>query len=374
MWGKVCGVLGILSVMACYGGSGGEARPGASPAPTVPSSTPTATASSSTPSPSPPTRAERIKAVNDRTEAIKHGASTAAAKVGEANSPTVRIALSFADCLPIEECIRRADKQSDKVGAYAGIALALVKDAKVKLKAFTDMNIDPPAPDAKDIADDLDLADEYVRKANDEADKVVAAREEQRSKLEAERPNVILFTTSCEKDPSGCKAKCDHGDEWSCFGLATVLSIGKPPKLSDAKNLMTTACASGVKSACASIPKLDQQIQEERAKIDVLWNDVAEAGDDLATKRHQTAMVAQMANTPHALVALGKMRVITEAVGRERFCPAKKAFLDGGGTTVEFQKRATSHCKDEAPAAQGLSGVSVTLTADCQAAFASTCL
>jgi len=69
---------------------------------------------------------------------------------------------------------------------------------------------------------------------------------------------------------------------------------------------------------------------------------------------------------------LPTMRAMNAAIVTEKYCPAKKAFIQGA-SAGEFAKRAAKHCKDEAPTGQGLSGVEVTLTAECQQVYATQC-
>jgi hypothetical protein len=117
---------------------------------------------------------------------------------------------------------------------------------------------------------------------------------------------------------------------------------------------------------------VDQRIQQADAQEQSRWSDLVEAGDDLATKIHQTALVRRIASTRRDAISLQRMEQITAATVTEKLCPAKKAFVQSVGG-ARFQERTRKHCYDEAPTAQGLSGAQVTLTNECLVAFASAC-
>jgi hypothetical protein len=82
--------------------------------------------------------------------------------------------------------------------------------------------------------------------------------------------------------------------------------------------------------------------------------------------------MSKLANRPHLVLELQQMRTITAAIAPERYCPARRTFIEAT-SAAEFTRRATKHCKEEAPSAQGLSGANVTLTGECTQAYATSC-
>jgi len=70
--------------------------------------------------------------------------------------------------------------------------------------------------------------------------------------------------------------------------------------------------------------------------------------------------------------ALQRLEAHTKALIVERYCPARQAFL-GHSIAADFQTRSRAHCKDRPPQGTGLSGVQVTLTAQCRQVYFSPC-
>jgi hypothetical protein len=66
------------------------------------------------------------------------------------------------------------------------------------------------------------------------------------------------------------------------------------------------------------------------------------------------------------------MQKYKEGLILDAFCPTKRAFVSEKGA-AEFNRRATTHCKESAPVDVGVGGTEKTLTAECQAAFATGC-
>lgn len=96
-------------------------------------------------------------------------------------------------------------------------------------------------------------------------------------------------------------------------------------------------------------------------------------GDQIAEKRYMISFVkTKLPQTPKNVKGAHMMDIHVKAITSEQFCPARKAFIAKVGL-AEYQARAKQHCKDNAPVGIGLSGVQVTLTAECNAAFATTC-
>jgi len=69
-------------------------------------------------------------------------------------------------------------------------------------------------------------------------------------------------------------------------------------------------------------------------------------------------------------VETARRYLATAAVGQ--YCTARKEFIQRS-SVQEFRKRATEHCKNDPPSAQGLSGAQVPLPQQCAAVFGMSC-
>ena len=114
---------------------------------------------------------------------------------------------------------------------------------------------------------------------------------------------------------------------------------------------------------------VDLKLQQVAGQLDLLWYDVRQAGDEVARR---TFGVEKMVKMGTSSSSLRSMLTVNEAVVAERYCPAKKLFVQAGSVS-EFQKRAAKHCKEETPTERGISGAEVTLTTQCTQAYATPC-
>ena len=276
-------------------------------------------------------------------------------------------------------CVERAKtlaQTRSSVGASVGLAGYLLQMA-------TEAN--RQQPNIHNFEQYLQVAEELVDRATIEAQKAADARVAQERKAQDaqeaqdreqreiadERTKVDAASKACDQSgPAACQKKCDAGDLPTCWTLAASLSTNH--KLREAKALYEKTCSAGFVLSCKAIRVVDQDIQNEAARLDSLWSDVASVGDELAQKRHVTTIAAQMAANPRLQRSLPQMRAINQAIVVERFCPAKKTFVASAGV-AEFQRRASAQCQNEAPTGQGLSGASVTLTTECQGVYAISC-
>lgn len=360
-------VVVLLGVVACESGEFPTAQQPASPPPR-PSATVVASAA---PTNDPHQRAETILA---RASDIRAKAEAAVKLEGSSQAEQVRRATRACAFLK-QACIELAKQNSQRsvVGATAGLAEYLTQIVAPYI--FSHSHGSPLPMDLRPILgaeQDLGFADQLAEKAMTEAKTVADARAAEEQKIQAERAAVETAAAACDAAPTTCKPKCDAGEAAYCFVFAASLQKGNPPKLTEAKTVMQKACTLGMQSGCKAVTLIDKDIQAAAARIDGLWSDVTEAGDDLARKRHQVAVVSQIANNPRMIQSVRTMQTINAAIVVEKYCPAKKAFIQGVNA-AEFQTRATKHCRDDAPTGQGLSGAEITLTADCNAVYATAC-
>jgi hypothetical protein len=261
-----------------------------------------------------------------------------------------------------------------RTGSRAGVADFLTKPLAPILFSHSHgvMVGDADAMTILQVESDVGLAETAAQEAGAEAQKVADARASTQKKIDDEGPAVGAAADACAKDEQGCKSKCDGGDAAYCVAWAARLRNAKPPKLTEAQTYFQKACDAGMQRGCMSIPGVLQQIADVQAKVENLWGSVVEVGDDLAQKRHAATLLAQVASRPSQLRDLRQIQLVNAASIPERYCPARKAFLQVTGA-AEFQRRAVAHCKDSPPTGPGLSGAQVTLSAECTAVYATAC-
>ncbi|MGH7296276.1 MAG: hypothetical protein ACRELB_15155, partial [Polyangiaceae bacterium] len=318
---------------------------------------------------------QQATAILDRAQAVQTTADNAVALDGSPQANQVRqmIRGCRGDKNTCFQAVKNVEAQS-KVGALAGLAGYLTQQVAPWVFSRSEgvnlpLNLQPILA----VAPNLDLAEKAANKSMEEAQKVADARDAQQKQMDAEAQAISAATNDCAKSEPACKAKCDHDNDGNyCLAWAVRLRNSKTPKLTYARAYFQKACDAGNQHGCGSIAGVDQQIQNAAAQVEGLWGNVTDAGDDLAQKYHQVTMVTKMANTPRMQAAVQKMTVINQAIVTERYCPGKKAFIQGA-SAAEFQRRAVTHCKDQAPTGQGLSGAEVTLTAECQQVYATQC-
>ncbi|MFO0740868.1 MAG: hypothetical protein U0270_33535 [Labilithrix sp.] len=218
----------------------------------------------------------------------------------------------------------------------------------------------------------VDVAERTAKQARAYADQLVQKRAEiaaMKEKAADESAKIDALDKECASSAAPCKTKCDAGDGLACAALANKLEA--EGKKADAQKATKKACDLSVQSACLAMKHDEAEKKKVDAKNDSAWQDVQENGDDLTRKQFQLEMFSKIA-APHQQSKVAQMRVIVSANATEKFCPTKKSFIAAAGQS-EFNRRATSHCRDEPPQASGLSGAQVTLTTQCQAAFSTGC-
>jgi hypothetical protein len=259
------------------------------------------------------------------------------------------------------------------VGAHAGLAGYLTQPVAAyvyshRQGAGLPMDLSPILA----VEPNLDVAEKAAHQAMDEAQHVADARAEKQKKIDAEAADIDAATKACAASEGTCKSRCDKGEATYCLVWALRLRDAKSPRLSDARAACQKACDAGLQSACNTIADIEQRIQSATAQVENLWSSVVEVGDDLTQKVFAAEKLAKLANRPHLARALEQLRAVNHATVVERYCPARKAFLQAA-TAADFQRRAAAHCRDEAPSGQGLSGAVVSLTPQCTSVYATSC-
>jgi hypothetical protein len=120
------------------------------------------------------------------------------------------------------------------------------------------------------------------------------------------------------------------------------------------------------------VSQIDADIRVAAQDADAFWAPVEAAADQIALTAYGIDFALRVSPTERNQRAAARARQGLAAIIRDQYCPAKKAFLRQAGL-ADFQRRAVDHCKRFAPTAAGLGGVSVTLTPQCQGAFATPC-
>jgi hypothetical protein len=179
----------------------------------------------------------------------------------------------------------------------------------------------------------------------------------------------------CKQAPNSCKAPCDTGDGYYCwgFGWALISVMGSPPRFADARNAFAKGCKLGVVTSCDWIEQVDREEKAYRDEVESLWFDVRNAANEVAHKHYlYTFATTKLSQTPQNVKGAANIQAHLKIIIAEQFCPAKKSFLLKS-TEGDYSARAKQHCKDNPPVGAGLGGTQVTLTTECNGAFATTC-
>ncbi len=290
-----------------------------------------------------------------------------------------KIRLLIAMCTDDRQtCLTKAKdlESKSKTGALAGEAELLVHPTAVQIAAWTrgvsPYNTALVLPSDDDLAQAEALATQAKDAAQQAVDARAAAAAAEQANAQKEKDAVDAAQNACGLNPSLCKSKCDAGDAAACEYWGNFqLKPGGSTAVGRAA--LVKACDTGsMPNACAQVRGLDAMLQQQAAQIDSLWNAVVEVGDDLAQKRHVATVFAHVATRPSQQRNLQQLYAFNAATVTERYCPARKAFLQAS-SAAEFQRRAGAHCKDSPPTGQGLSGAQVTLTTECQQVYAISC-
>jgi hypothetical protein len=253
----------------------------------------------------------------------------------------------------------RRDGHPSKVGSLAGLAVWLVNDNGADSSVL------------ERIGQDLPQAEGLAKQALEEANKVAAARAERERKLEEEKQSVAAAVTECASNESACKTRCSTEPAF-CMAWADRLQHTKPPKFTDAKTYFQKACDGGVQFGCTLAAEQEQWLQQAEATVNSLWSDVTQVGDDLVQKMFVVENVTKIAKTPRLRRDVQTMLKINATIAAGRYCPAKRAFIQGA-SAAEFQKRAATYCKDQTPTGLTPAGTEVKLTAECRAVYEQAC-
>ncbi len=267
--------------------------------------------------------------------------------------------------LPKLECNSMALAISDpnaRVGALVARTVQLANEVlQPNISAAKIVSLEPRVVDAE----------RYAHQAYDQAKKNGADRAERQRKMDAEAQSVAAATLACGSNEGACSARCDKGEAAMCLAYAVRLRNAKPPKLDDARKYLDKGCALQSLHACAEINGIDEQIKREDEK-NRAWNDVRAIGDDLAKNDYHHTFGLRNAMSESSAMAMLQMGMYVRALAAEQYCPAKAEFL-ARASEAEFEQRAADHCADDPPTSNAITGVTVTLTEQCKAAFAIPC-
>lgn len=271
------------------------------------------------------------------------------------------IAQHYAYCNgDVDHCTLAAAHETDLVGANAGMVLYLSNAG--------------PGMAGIPRQRQVELAERWAAKAHAEAENVARARVQQQVRLDSEVHLAMGYEAQCQTN-SACKAKCDGGDAWWCYGLATKLADHTtPPNYPEAQRIAANLCSAGeIASACPLATHIQQEQGQYDGQVNDAWGAVQRVGDDLAGQAFEVEKIVKYeAGTREQPEKLRQGAVFRAATVTERYCPAKRAFVTLA-SVAEFTKRASVHCTKDPPTDTGYSGGQVPLGPQCAAAFATPC-
>jgi hypothetical protein len=254
---------------------------------------------------------------------------------------------------------------------------ALAKQA-IKVSATTGEAVAGP---------DFEGAEPHAEAALAAAKAVVEAAKDAPTNAEAEKTRHsanLAGEKECEADVTGCEAACTADPTSDKCWLLALLHCTTAPDgaclphwskvastdLSKARELAGRSCKAGNAQGCTVSAGLENMVT---ARTEGLWSTVVGVADDLTQKEYAVTVAKQWgAAQPRLQRQLPQIVAMNQAIVRDQYCPAKKAFIHGV-SLAEFQRRATAHCQTAAPLGQGVSGAQVTLTSECTTVYAISC-
>jgi len=220
---------------------------------------------------------------------------------------------------------------------------------------------------------------EYEKAASDVLQKIAdynAARQadaDRLAKMKDEQGPIEQAKADCGAHSIDyCKTKCAGSGALYCFAYGLGLWHSQPPKLTEARAAMQTACDAGSPSGCYAMHQIDADVQQAAQDADNWWSPVESSADEIANANYASDLTLRVSPTLHNQRAVERARLVVQELIRGKYCPAKKEFIKRQGQS-EFQRRAADHCANHAPTAGGVGGTSVTLTTQCRASFAIAC-
>ena len=310
---------------------------------------------------------ERVRAVIQATNEVVQLAGTPdAAKVRQ---QAVACPRERQACLAAAKLL----EAQSRTGALAGEAAILVRETATQMSGWS-YGVSVYNALVLPTATDLTLAEDLVKQAKDEAQRTVdagaAALAAEQAKMQAEVAATTAVTSACASNWAACKGKCDRGDVASCEVFGMHEWNARPSNVTAARAALAKACdSSSMPTACLNVRKIDADAYAKAGQLEVLWSAVVSVGDDLVQKTYATETLIKFGRNTRALP---RIRAVTQAIVAEQYCPAKKAFVTAAGTG-EFQRMASTHCKEQAPTSGSPTGDEVILTRQCQQVFATGC-
>jgi hypothetical protein len=234
---------------------------------------------------------------------------------------------------------------------------------------------------------DFDEAEPHADAALATAKAVVEATKDAQASAETDKARHsenLAGEKECETDSMACEAACAaDGASDKCWLLALLHCTTGPDgaclphwskavdtNLSKARELAARSCKAGNAHGCDLAATFDRTVA---ARTESLWSTVAAVGDDLVQKQYAATVAKQWgAAQPRLQRQLPQIIAMNQAIVRDNYCPAKKAFIQSV-SLAEFQRRSANHCQTAAPLGQGVSGAQVTLTSECTAVYAMPC-
>lgn len=306
---------------------------------------------------------EESAEIDDRIKAVRAEAERLAKEDGEA---TVKLSRRISGCRNgFERCEEEALAMENQVAGLTGIAVYLVDVPRYVSSEFRMKGLVGMEPKVAQ-------AEKYIEQAKVEAEKSKDQMAAQYDALTRERAGQEAATVECDKGLTVCKKRCDEGVAAFCTALGVKLAEAKPPKFADAVDALKQACDAGWQSGCVSLEEAQKDWQVYSQKTDSLWSEVESAVDSIAEKKHIAKFAQQNLRGRRNARATERVKMHISALLKESYCPAVNTFK-AERTQAEFNELAKAHCDDRPPTGTGLSGVTVTLTAECRSTYLTPC-
>lgn len=217
-------------------------------------------------------------------------------------------------------------------------------------------------------------ADSMMSEAEKLAETTAAERTARAERLGREDAAIQADLKACASDKSPCIERCKKdAASAACvaLGIYTVTGDTKDDRYDRALAFFGPPCTAGMKAACDAQQKATKERAVLFAPIDAAWSNLRAIGDDLATRRFLLSVAKQNFKGPRNAKATQNMALHIQELTKD-YCGSVKEFLKVS-TKAEIAKRAKKHCTDDPPTATGLGGTEESLTAECNAVYATPC-
>jgi hypothetical protein len=214
-------------------------------------------------------------------------------------------------------------------------------------------------------------AEKMIDEAHDQAVREAKERDDAEKAVAAEQAEMEPVTLTCARTPAVCQKTCEDSKTPSAC-VVWALTLEGQKKYDEADKILQRTCDAKFMTACKDRKDLGKVIAAHKAEVDAAWGSLVMIADDIITKKGQAAFARSHFKKARDQAAAGRMEEHVALLLRDSYCPAQKDFVHTSSRT-DLAARSKAHCKETAPTISGGGEERITLTAECNAVFATSC-